>query len=242
MVDDSFRPYAAAANIKAVLQRARTRNLPEIVNNDFLRIVGIPEIVYGRVMQALRFLGLIQEDGTPTDKFEAIAGSTDDQYRELLDKVVREAYRKEFEMVDPSKDPQSKVRDAFRRFQPRSQTNRMVMLFLSLCREAGIGVLDAPRLRRMQEFVTAKPSKAKDEEKLENRRIVPPHRQGAWELRTQAGMLMGVTEDDVAALTDDEFKEVWSALGKVAQARARAKKRVIEQGGETKEATTDNQQ
>lgn len=41
-----------------------------------------------------------------------------------------------------------------------------------------------------------------------------------------SGVLFGVTEDDVAALDEAEFNEVWTALGKVARARARAKKQL----------------
>ena len=39
--------------------------------------------------------------------------------------------------------------------------------------------------------------------------------------RFEAGLLFGVTEGDIAALAEDEFAEVWTALGKVARARAR---------------------
>ena len=31
------------------------------------------------------------------------------------------------------------------------------------------------------------------------------------------------TEDDVAALSEDEFKEIWDALGKVARVRAKSR-------------------
>jgi hypothetical protein len=40
-------------------------------------------------------------------------------------------------------------------------------------------------------------------------------------------LLFGVTEDDIAVLSDDEFDEVWAALGKVARARSRVKKLAI---------------
>jgi hypothetical protein len=36
-----------------------------------------------------------------------------------------------------------------------------------------------------------------------------------------AGLLFGFTDDDVSKLSDQEFNEVWAALGKVARARAR---------------------
>jgi hypothetical protein len=38
-----------------------------------------------------------------------------------------------------------------------------------------------------------------------------------------AGVLFGVTEEDVATLSEDDFNAVWSALGKVARARSLAK-------------------
>ena len=64
---DNFRPYASPVNIIAVLTRVRTRNLPNPLNNDFLRIAGVTEASYGRVTQALRFMNLVHEDEKPTE-------------------------------------------------------------------------------------------------------------------------------------------------------------------------------
>ena len=33
---DSYRPYAAVSNVKAVIDRARQRNMPEVIDRDFL--------------------------------------------------------------------------------------------------------------------------------------------------------------------------------------------------------------
>ena len=226
--EEQFRPYAAASNIIEVINRARTRNLPEIINNDFLRITGVPELAWSRVMQALRFLSLVHEDGRPSDTFEAIAGATDSQYRELLEKVIRDSYRVEFDRIDPGLDPQPKIIDAFQPYKPRSQTNRMVMLFLALCREAGIPVLDVPRERRMKEATpkrqlknTTRRSTVSSEKP--RRQITEPG------VSPTTPLLFGVTEDDIGALSEDEFEEVWSALGKVARARARTKEEPVQQ-------------
>ena len=146
---DNFRPYASPVNIIAVLTWVRTRNLPNPLNNDFLRIAGVTEASYGRVTQALRFMNLVHEDEKPTDHLMTLASATDAQHRDVLESVVREAYRSKFEFVDSSEDPQSKILDAFQRYEPRSQIGRMVTLFLGLCREAGIPVVDAPKLRQM---------------------------------------------------------------------------------------------
>jgi hypothetical protein len=228
--DEQSRPYAAPANIIAVIDRARTRNLPETINNDFLRIAGVPEAVWYRVMQAVRFLGLIHEDGRPSDTFEALAGATESQYKELLEKVIREAYKAEFNVIDPAQDPQARIVDAFRPYKPRSQTLRMVMLFQGLCREAGIPVLDAPRERRMRDLQVKRPKST-----VEKRSIgVPTVRQTSERIivPSATGVLFGVTEEDVAALEEEEFNEVWAALGKVARARARAKKKAQETDAE----------
>src|SRR6266849_10744442 len=129
------RPYAASANVIAVLTRIRSRNLPVAVNNDFLRIANIGAAVFGRVTEALQFLRLVDEEGTPTEILRAMAAAPDAEYRNLLGNAVRSAYSDDFQAVNPEQDTQHQIIEAFRRYEPRSQTQRMVMLFLGLCRE-----------------------------------------------------------------------------------------------------------
>lgn len=154
--DDERRPYAATANVAAVLQRVRRRNLPETIDDEFYRVVDVPDVVFGRVRQALRFLDMVGEDDRPTDRLRSLARSSDEEFQDHLAAAVREAYRNDFERIDPAQDTQAQIVSAFRRYQPRSQTSRMVMLFLGLCRTAGIPVLDAPRERSMRGASTTK--------------------------------------------------------------------------------------
>ena len=219
--DDRRRPYAATANVIAVLERARTRNLPDKITNDFLKIAQIGEAVFGRVMFALQFLGLIRDDGTPSDKLRAMASAPEPEFRELLAATVREAYAPEFASVDPGEDSQAQVTGAFQRYLPKSQIDRMVMLFLGLCREAGIPVRDVPRDRKMQ--LASSPRKV-------TVRVRPSHAPTSRDAHDQARpaattspeVLFGFTQEDVANLSEADFNEVWSALGKVARARAKA--------------------
>jgi len=243
-LQEQFRPYAAPANVIAVLNRIRTRNLPETINSDLLRVAGVPENSLYRVMQALQFLNLIHEDGDPTDTMIALAGSTDAQYRELLGKVVREAYRSEFSVIDPSQDPQPRIIDAFRPYQPRSQTSRMVMLFQGLCREAGMPVFDAPRERRMREPQPRRPKTSGERHSI----VVPTRRSTTQDNRhinsgqNMSEILFGITEADVTILDEKEFNEVWSALGKVARARARAKRKATEEKATTETREEDEEE
>jgi hypothetical protein len=219
---NQHRPYAAPANVIGVLHRVRSRNLPDTIGDDLLRLVGVPEGALYRVRGALQFLGLTDEDGRVTETLRALAGAPEDRYRELFAAVVREAYSQDFERVDPSQDTQAQIVTAFQPYQPRSQVSRMVMLFLGLCREAGIEVLDAPRERGMQSAV-ARPATV--------RARVHVGRNGSKDEtppRPQSSLPFGLTESDVEALDEAEFAEVWTALseayGKVVRAKVRARK------------------
>jgi hypothetical protein len=140
------RPYPPPSNVIAILQRIRSRNLPERIDADYLRDAGTPEGTVNRVLFALRFLGLIEGD-SPSAALRGIATSTDEEYREALAGVLRERYREVFQAVDPAQDSQDRIVNVFRRFTPGSQRERMVIFFLGMCREAGIPTLDVPRQR-----------------------------------------------------------------------------------------------
>jgi hypothetical protein len=222
--EEMRRPYAPASHVTATLRRARSRNLPERITVDFLGLAGVPAAIAKRTTFALRFLSLTEEDGSPTGSLRAISASGESEYQALLANVVRNAYAADFERIDPAADSQKVIVDAFARYSPRSQTDRMVMLFLGLCREAGIPVLEAPRKRALQ------PAN-RTERSAPNRTSRPPARatsSQAHRASTQAAPadgvpLFSVTDADIAVLDEEEFVEIWAALGKIARARARAR-------------------
>jgi hypothetical protein len=143
------RPYTPPSNVVAVLQRLRTRNLPDRIDNEYLRDAGIPEGTITRTLFALRFLGLVDEGGLLSEPLKSIHTSTDEEYKAILSGLIREAYKEVFNVVDPSQDPQDRILNVFRRYTPASQRGRMVIFFLGMCREAGIPTLDVPKARAM---------------------------------------------------------------------------------------------
>lgn len=217
------RPYAAPANVIAVLKRARSRNLPERIDSDFLRLAEVPEASYRRVTVALRFLGLIDEGRRPTDTLKALAAARDEEYVNLLSATIRDAYKEDFERIDPTEDTHAKIVAAFQPYQPRSQTDRMVMLFLGLCREAGIPVSEAPRERKMKGTSGPRPTRS-SARTAERASAAPaaPRREVTPPPPAPTGLLFGVTDDDIALLGDEQFEQVWRALGVVARTRAQA--------------------
>jgi hypothetical protein len=214
--DQSKRPYAAAANVLAVLNRARTRNLPDTINGEFYRLCGIGEAVHGRVAQALTFLGLIDATGKPQNTLRAMTEAPEAEFKDLLATAIREAYAAEFERVDPAQDSQSTVADAFRRYVPRSQIDRMVMLFLGLCREAGIPVKDVPRDRKMTSTPVTRKSAPSQRTEARKASTTPPPAPP----QDSGGGLYGVSERDLGALSEQDFQQLWAALGKAARAKA----------------------
>ena len=143
------RPYPPPSNTIAVLHRLRTRNLPDRIDNEYLRDAGIPEGTISRTLFAMRFLGFIDEGGLLTEPVKSIHTSTDEEYQAILSGLIREAYKEVFNVVDPSQDSQDKILNVFRRYIPASQRDRMVIFFLGMCREAGISTLDVPKARTM---------------------------------------------------------------------------------------------
>ncbi|MCJ7510515.1 MAG: DUF5343 domain-containing protein [Dehalococcoidia bacterium] len=140
-------PYAPPANVIGIIRRFRERSLPESIDVDFLKDVGIPGGNAHRTLAALRFLGLVDEAGAPTAKFESLQIATEDEYRQILQGILRSSYQEAFRVIDPSKDSMMTIDNHFRRYEPISQRKRMVLLFLGLCNEASIPTLDKPRER-----------------------------------------------------------------------------------------------
>lgn len=144
------RPYPPASNVIAVLQRVRTRNLPDRIDAEYLRDAGISESLVQRVLAGLRFLGFVQGE-VPSAELDSISTSTDEEYQHILQEQLRRAYADVFAVVDPAKDSQDRILNVFRRYTPASQRGRMVTFFLGMCREAGLEVSDSPRPRSMSE-------------------------------------------------------------------------------------------
>ena len=223
------RPYASTTSVLAVLHRLRSRNLPEAIGNEFYEICGLSEQSFGRTRDALLFLQLIDAEGRPTERLSRMAAETDDDYRSHLEEAIRGAYADALSMVSPESDAPAQIQDWFRRYQPRSQTRKMAGLFLGLCKEAGMPVRELPRQNNARQNKSRKSSaSSKRGTSVNHRRGTLPDRKSTSDVtddlrrpsRSEDIMAFGITAQDLAALAESEFDQVWAALGKVAKARA----------------------
>ncbi len=222
-----FRPYAPPANMQAFLHRIRRMNMPPRVTREILRGIGISENIVPRVLSTLRFLGLVTDGDEPTDILRGLAGSTEDEYRQLLERTVRTAYADDFEIIDPGRDPQEVIMNAFQKYTPRSQHSRQVMLFLGLCREAGLATVDVPRRREMR-------SRTQQGRRAARTSPVQRPSQDSEAVSAQAGgsavdrretlpeptQFLSLSLEDAAFMREDDFWDVWNALGTVFLRRA----------------------
>lgn len=134
---DTSAPYTPFGQISEIMSRYREKGNPTVFNTETLGKLGIPDSLNARTLQALKVLDLVKEDGKPTDTFEAIHRAPSDKYQSVLQNWLRAAYADVF-LYAEADDDETKIRDAFRNYNPSSQQGRMVSLFLGLCALAGL--------------------------------------------------------------------------------------------------------
>lgn len=145
--DQDYAPYASYKNVRDVINRYRERGLPDRLTAGDLERIGIPSGMAPRTLRALRFLGLIDEDGNRLEAFDRLKRATTEEYPAQLAEIVRAAYLPIFQIVDPAQDSDTALADAFRRFEPSAQRDKMIVLFRGLAEEAEIIPPDKPRQR-----------------------------------------------------------------------------------------------
>lgn len=139
-------PYAPATTFIQLLHRLRSRNVPDRIDADYLDAAGIPTSLVSRAAFALRYLSLVEGE-SPSQALRDLASSTDEEYRSILDRLVRDAYADIFVAVDPAEDPPDRISNMFKKYTPASQRERMANFFVAMCREAGMEVAEGPRPR-----------------------------------------------------------------------------------------------
>jgi hypothetical protein len=144
-------PYGPVSNLRTVFDTWRDRSMPEQIDKDWLERVGISPNLTAKNLHALRFLGLIDEQGYTTSVASRLRIASSEEYPSVLEEILRKAYRLVFEIRDPSTDSRTRIDDAFRKELPQAQRSRMVALFMGLCQMALISLKEAPPARGNRE-------------------------------------------------------------------------------------------
>jgi hypothetical protein len=224
---DSPAPYTSAIAVTSFLDRYRVAQLPDKFQPDDLIRIGVKESLVNRTMSSLRLLELIEEDGSPSVALARLTKSRPDEYKADFASHLRSVYSEVFTILDPASASAQEIQNAFWGYVPKGQMDAIIRLFLGLCAYAGLIAEEARPV--VQATKPRKPERRSPvATPVRDRSGTGPRSGSASRQSTSSttpapplpGLLFGFTENDVAALTQGEFDEVWTALGKVARARA----------------------
>jgi len=149
-------PYVPASALSQFFDHIRYVKTPDVVTSGLLQDYNIPKGHAFALLSALKFLGITEDDGTPTPAYKALQTSGE-EFRANLEEVVSRSYSDLFSVADPSRNGREHIKNFFARNYSPATAERATALFLDLCGEAGI-----PALEEKSSAVTkAKPTPSK---------------------------------------------------------------------------------
>lgn len=131
-------PYAPFSNALDTLNQIRERGLPNPVTAQVIERIGIPLGNVPRTIALLKYLGITDDKGHLTEKYERLKRARSEDYQGVLAEIITEGYGDVFDYINPETASVEAIEDAFRHHEPSAQRKRMVTLFIGLCEEAGI--------------------------------------------------------------------------------------------------------
>jgi hypothetical protein len=132
--------YGPPAAVISVLHHFRQREVPDTISMTTLTQLGVKDSLQRLVWRSLVFLGLVEESGATTETLKALRMARDDEYGTVLSEVITAAYADVIAHAPPATATRTQLLNAFRPYAPASQHERMIGLFLALCKEAGMSV------------------------------------------------------------------------------------------------------
>lgn len=217
-------PYVSASAMSEFFDHIRYVRTPEKVGSNLLQDYGIPQSQTFPLLSTLKFLGVIEADGTPNAAFNALQ-TGGDEFQAALREIVQRAYSDLFSRLDVSRDTRDKIKNFFSRNYSPATAERATMLFLDLCGEAGIRTAAAEQRRQ------APPSPRKGKSGGGYQPSPPP-------LVDMGRVVLEVrlTENDLNLMEPKDIEAVFAAAGKIQMARRKIHTRQITEPTDDREA------
>jgi hypothetical protein len=126
-------PYARLTGVTQFMNFVREPGWkPDVVNVDLLKTLDIAKGKESEAVYTLKFLGVIDDDGTPTDQFDSLK----QDYTGTMKQLVLEKYKEVFKLIPPTMVNQSRL---VKFFSPSVETAEYrAKLFAWFCEQAGI--------------------------------------------------------------------------------------------------------
>lgn len=149
-------PYVAAKALNSFFERIKFVSTPEKIDSGLLLDYGIPKGNVFALISAIKFLGLVDEEGIPTPAFKSLQ-VTGEEFITALKKIIYDAYSDLFSKLDISKDSRDHIRNYFARNYSNAKAGDSANIFLSLCRMAQIPISEELQPRHGTVAVKAPP-------------------------------------------------------------------------------------
>ena len=166
-------PYGNVAWYEKFFELIRTRSFDKF-DKEIIELNIVKRANATMLFNGLRFLGLVEDDGKVTEKFESLRRKGD-EFKQNLKTVVKEAYSHLFSKVVVSKAKPETLFNFFAEYSDYGEVtaSRASKIFIYLCKEAGIelspelaeGEFKFKRKARRKREPTKKLAKRKAEER-----------------------------------------------------------------------------
>jgi hypothetical protein len=226
-------PYATASAVSSFFDHIRYVRTPEKVESGLLIDYGISQSQAFPLLSTLKFLGIIESDGTPNQAFRTLQ-TGGEEFRTALAELVQRSYSDLFSRLDMSRDTRDKIKNFFARNYSPATAERATTLFLDLCGKAGIPTAAAEQQR--QSAASTPTPKAK---RPRPQTILPPSIPPTPPSYGRVVIELRLTEDDLKGMTPGDIAAVFDAAGKIEIARRKSQFR---QPNETAEAGDESEQ
>jgi len=220
-------PYAPASVVSGFFDHIRYVRTPDKVDSALLQDYGISESQAFPLLSTLKFLGIIESNGSPTPAFRALQ-TGGDEFQAALGEIVQRGYSDLFSRLDVSRDSRDKIKNFFARNYSPATAERATALFLDLCGEAGIGTAAGSQPRQ----APTPPTRAKG---VKGYRLSPPLPPPPPSDLGRVVLDVRLTEDDLSIMDPADIEAVFDAAGKIQMARRKAHVQQMNERAETGE-------
>lgn len=207
-------PYVAVSRLQEALKLLATRSINQVTPQEFTARNFSKSDAF-QTVTALKFLGLINDDGTRTGNITKLQ-LVGEERTKALQEIVKSAYSKLFTTVpDANKLSRQELYNEFLavyHISPRLATT-VVPAFVWLCKESGLEVAAGAELKeRTARTKTQTPHEAKAIQKSLSYRVSDASRQGYEIPFGNITLVLPNTEKAKTALLEGKFKEVAEKL------------------------------
>lgn len=157
---ETLPPYPPNSAWRQLLEGLGS-DVPARIDRSYLKLHRFNQSTVSMLQNALRFLGLIDDQDVPTQELHTLLNSQGEEHKTLLRDLLRQSYGPLLTNIDLSTITPDLLQERFRLLGARGDVARKCgSFFVALARDAGLRISPHLRLRRRQPGGQAAPQRA----------------------------------------------------------------------------------